>query len=783
VKNNLCIAISLALSLSASSALAQGGPSGGGPGVTPSPWTVNGSVLSYGKGGIIVGPTNIAGGSKGVGTINVSSGFFIGGNNIFNNPLSAFATTTSAQLRGVLSDETGLGLAVFNSAPTIISPVITGSFTATGLVGLSNLAVQNPNTVLANPTSGSASPIAQAMQSCVGPANALQWLLNSGFQCGVITAAASSVAIGTTSITGGTSTRVMFDNAGVLGEYPITGTGSVALNTSPTFVTPSLGAALATTVNGLSISTTTGALAISNGKTFTANNSVTIAGTDGKTITVGNSIGFTGTDGTSFVLPAANDNLVGVSATQTLTNKTLSSAILVNANLGVSTGTSIALGGCTIGTSALCASGTVSLVSSSPNALAIGLNGATNPALQVDASTALSATGLSIKSAASGAGVGIAAISSAVNDNLTINAKGTGSISIGNLSTGNVSLGPPVTLASSITYGGVTFNNATTGSGNLVGSASPTFTGTLTASAGFFQNTVSIATTSPNALSVNAGAGVNPAFQVDTSAASQAAGLKITGAVAGGTVSLAAIDSASNTNLQINAKGSGGISIGNVSTGSIAITPALALSSSLTYGGVTLANSVTGTGSMVLSASPTITGHPTIEGVTSTGATGTGNFVFSANPSISNLTVTAAFNATGLVTFADVASAAIATSANVISGASSVLVPASAIYSAETTTTFGTTTTFDLSTFINTAVTMTGNITTMTLANVKAGQSGQIRFIQDATGSRTTVWSSIFKFPGGTTPVLSTTPSAVDALEYSCVNTSFCVASLIQNVK
>lgn len=40
----------------------------------------------------------------------------------------------------------------------------------------------------------------------------------------------------------------------------------------------------------------------------------------------------------------------------------------------------------------------------------------------------------------------------------------------------------------------------------------------------------------------------------------------------------------------------------------------------------------TGTGNVVLSAAPTITGHPTIEGVTSTGATGTGNLVFSASP-------------------------------------------------------------------------------------------------------------------------------------------------------
>ncbi|HSD12910.1 MAG TPA: hypothetical protein VLC10_05100, partial [Patescibacteria group bacterium] len=56
-------------------------------------------------------------------------------------------------------------------------------------------------------------------------------------------------------------------------------------------------------------------------------NIVTIAGTlavaSGKTLTANNTLTFTGTDGTSFSLPSANDALVGAAATQTLTNKTL----------------------------------------------------------------------------------------------------------------------------------------------------------------------------------------------------------------------------------------------------------------------------------------------------------------------------------------------------------------------------------------------------------------------------------------------------------------------------
>jgi hypothetical protein len=58
---------------------------------------------------------------------------------------------------------------------------------------------------------------------------------------------------------------------------------------------------------------------------------------------------------------------------------------------------------------------------------------------------------------------------------------------------------------------------------------------------------------------------------------------------------------------------------------------------------------ITGTaGNVVMSVSPTITGHPTVEGITSTGATGTAKFVFSTSPSIASPTITGSFTATGL---------------------------------------------------------------------------------------------------------------------------------------
>ena len=47
-----------------------------------------------------------------------------GGDALVANPLSQFASTTSAQLRGVISDETGTGALVFATSPTFVTPIL-----------------------------------------------------------------------------------------------------------------------------------------------------------------------------------------------------------------------------------------------------------------------------------------------------------------------------------------------------------------------------------------------------------------------------------------------------------------------------------------------------------------------------------------------------------------------------------------------------------------------------------------------------------------------------------
>lgn len=112
---------------------------------------------------------------------------------------------------------------------------------------------------------------------------------------GYIFSGSSGLTIGTSTITSGTNGRVLFNNAGVLGEKAVTGTGDVVLATSPTLVTPDLGtpsAAILTNGTGLPLTTgVTGILPGANGGTGVANT--------GKTITLGGNLTTTGAFNTS----------------------------------------------------------------------------------------------------------------------------------------------------------------------------------------------------------------------------------------------------------------------------------------------------------------------------------------------------------------------------------------------------------------------------------------------------------------------------------------------------
>jgi len=84
-----------------------------------------------------------------------------------SNKLSAFAATTSAELAGVVSDETGSGALVFGTAPTISAPNITGhptieGVTPTGATGTGKMVFDGSPT-LVTPNIGAATGTSLAL--------------------------------------------------------------------------------------------------------------------------------------------------------------------------------------------------------------------------------------------------------------------------------------------------------------------------------------------------------------------------------------------------------------------------------------------------------------------------------------------------------------------------------------------------------------------------------------------------------------------------------------------
>jgi hypothetical protein len=93
---------------------------------------------------------------------------------------------------------------------------------------------------------------------------------------------------GTTTLSGLTaSTALALDANKDVVSVTNTGTGDNVLATSPTLTTPALGAATATSINKVALTApaTGSTLTIADGKTLTANHSLTLAGTDATTMT------------------------------------------------------------------------------------------------------------------------------------------------------------------------------------------------------------------------------------------------------------------------------------------------------------------------------------------------------------------------------------------------------------------------------------------------------------------------------------------------------------------
>ena len=196
--------------------------------------------------------------------------------------------------------------------------------------------------------------------------NSLGTLLSdSGIAASSIVSGPGSSTSNDVAIFSGSSGNVLHDS-GVL-------ISSLAPLVSPAFTTPNLGVAMATSINGLGISTTTGTLSVANGKTLTASNSLTLTGTDGSTLAIGGggtlasaAYAATGTSGSTLGLLNGNLTLSGNDVfSGNLTFSGLATGVQVGC-LGLTSGNAVVVSGSACGSSG--GSGTVS--SGSANNLA-----------------------------------------------------------------------------------------------------------------------------------------------------------------------------------------------------------------------------------------------------------------------------------------------------------------------------------------------------------------------------------------------------------------------------
>jgi hypothetical protein len=260
-----------------------------------------------------------------------------------NNKLSDFAATSSAELAGIISDETGTGALVFANTPTLVTPNI-GAATGTSLVLSGDLTVNGTTTTI-NSTTVTVDDKNLELGSSASPTDA-------GADGGGITLKGDTDK--TFNWVDATDAWTSSENLNLLTgkSLLIAGTSVLSGSTLGSGVTASsltsVGTIATGTWNGTVIGSTYGGTGVNNGaSTITLGGNLVTSGA--------NAITFTSTGTTGVTLPTSG-TLATLAGSESLTNKTIDSSNIGATTKGTGAFTTLTSNGATTFTAATASS-------------------------------------------------------------------------------------------------------------------------------------------------------------------------------------------------------------------------------------------------------------------------------------------------------------------------------------------------------------------------------------------------------------------------------------------
>ena len=449
------------------------------------------------------------------------------------------ATPSSANLAAAVTGETGSGALVFATSPTLVTPAL-GTPASGVMTNVTGLPVSTG-------ISGLGTGVATALAVNVGSAGAP--VVNGGVlgtpSSGTLTNATGlPVATGISGLGTGVATFLATPSSDNLrtAVSDETGTGSLVFATSPTLVTPALGtpsSAVLTNATGLPNAGLVNSAITINGNSVSLGGSTTVTATAANALTIGTGLTGSSYNGSTAVTVAIDSTVATLSGTQTLTNKTLTSPTLTSPTLTTPALGTPASGVMTNVTGLPVSTGISGFGTGVATALAVNVGSAGAPVVNggvlgtPSSGTLTNATGLPIVAGTTGT------LSVARGGTGVTTSTGTGSVVLSNSPTlVTPALGTPasgvMTNATGLPIDGGTTGTlpaarggtgvtSSTGSGNVVLSVSPTFTGTPAApTASVSTNTTQLATTAfvqaalqtlypVGSIYINAGVTTNPA--------------------------------------------------------------------------------------------------------------------------------------------------------------------------------------------------------------------------------------------------------------------------------